>query len=80
MAPRGWIIEVRYIQGNAEIVQRCDVAIGDPDEAITAARRVVGSADGVCLRIEEQIFLTQRSLALALSPAPFIPEFAAGAS
>ncbi len=56
MAPRGWIIEVRYIQGNVEIVQRYDVAIGDPDDAIAAVRRVVGSADGVCLRIEEQLF------------------------
>jgi hypothetical protein len=46
MAPRGWIIEVCYIPGNAEIVQRYDVAIGDPDEAIAAVRRVVGSADG----------------------------------
>jgi hypothetical protein len=79
MAPRGWIIEVRYIQGNAEIVQRYDVAIGDPDEAVTAVRRVVGCADGIRLRIEEQL-LMQHSLALALSPAPFIPEFAAGAS
>jgi hypothetical protein len=40
---------------NVEIVQRYDVVIG-PDDAIAAVRRVVGSADGVCLRIEEQLF------------------------
>ncbi len=56
MSPRGWIIEVRYIQGNAEMVQRYDVAIGDPDEAVAAVRRVIGCADGVRLRIEEQLF------------------------
>jgi hypothetical protein len=56
MAPRGWIIEVRYIQGNAEIVQHYDVAIGDPEEAVTAVRRVVGFVDGVRVRIEEQLF------------------------
>ena len=79
MAPRGWIIEVRYIQGNAEIVQRYDVAIA----ILTKPSLPLGVSSyppTAYACASKNSFLMQHSLALALSPAPFIPEFAAGAS
>lgn len=44
------------LSGRPGLVQRYDVAIGDPDEAIAAVRRMITPAARVHLRIEEQLF------------------------
>ncbi len=67
---KGWIIEVRYFQGGAEVLQRFDVAIGNPDEAIAAVRRLIGPAAE--LRIEEQLFDATLS-GLGLGPGEVHP-------
>jgi hypothetical protein len=72
MAPRGWIIEVRFFQDDTEIVQRYDVAMADPEDAVTAVRRVVGPGDSVRLRVEEQLF-DATFFGLGLTPGAIHP-------
>jgi hypothetical protein len=72
MAPRGWIIEVRFFQGDTEIVQRYDVAIANPEDAVIAVRHVIGLGDSVRIRVEEQLF-DATFFGLGLTPGAIHP-------
>jgi hypothetical protein len=41
---KGWIVKITYCEAGIEFEQRFDVAISDRDEALAAARRLVGPA------------------------------------
>lgn len=56
MTVRGWIVSVTYVLDGAEVVQRYDVAISAPEDALAAVRQLATRAVGATVSIEEQLF------------------------
>ena len=56
MAVRGWIVSVTYVLDGAEVVQRYDVAISAPEDALAAVRRLSVCSSGATVVIDEQLF------------------------
>lgn len=56
MTVRGWIVSVTYVLDGAEVIQRYDVAISAPDDALAAVRQLVALSSDATVLIEEQLF------------------------
>jgi hypothetical protein len=56
MAVRGWIVSVTYVLDGAEVVQRYDVAISAPDDALAAVRQLAALGSSATILVEEQLF------------------------
>ena len=56
MTVRGWIVCATYVLDDAEVVQRYDVAISSPEDALAAVGQLATLAAGATVSIEEQLF------------------------
>ena len=70
--PRGWIIEVQFVEHDRKWLQRYDVAISDPEDAIAAVRRRLGAADGASITVAEELF-DATFYGLGLVPGDILP-------
>jgi hypothetical protein len=70
--PRGWIIEVQFVERDRKWLQRYDVAISDPEEAIAAVWRRLGRSDGASITVVEELF-DATFYGLGLVPGDILP-------
>lgn len=69
---KGWIIEVQFMETDGRSLQRYDVAISDPDEAIAAVWRRIGSSEVAGIRAVEELF-DATFYGLGLIPGEVLP-------
>jgi hypothetical protein len=69
---KGWIVEITYCEAGIEFEQRFDMAISDRDEALAAARRLVGPASRIQGIVAEELF-DATFFGLGLAPGDVLP-------